>query len=323
MPRVLTSIAILVFSYVVGNAVGSHAPARAQLEESLEVQRALVLGSGGPLARAWEAGVLKGLLDAGVDLSAADTIVGSSAGAIVGAQLRSGRSIDDLFLAAMSPPTTAGPSTASRTEEELQYFQETSRMWSGAPESAEQRVRIGERALLAPNPVPESTQMATAVRNAGTSDWPERGLRIAAVDVANGSVWFFERIQAVPFNAAVAASSSQPGLHAPITVGDRRFMDGGIAGGNMIGAVGYPVVVGLTPFPGERARLQDEIDSLRLGGSRVVSIVADEQAREAMGRNLNDASRMPTAAQEGLRQAAAVAEDVRAVWEISMLGVVR
>ena len=48
---------------------------------------ALVLGGGGITGIAWEIGVLAGLAEAGVDLSGADLVVGTSAGSVVGAQL--------------------------------------------------------------------------------------------------------------------------------------------------------------------------------------------------------------------------------------------
>ncbi|WP_406505942.1 hypothetical protein [Streptomyces sp. NBC_01602] len=51
---------------------------------------ALVLGAGGVTGSAWETGILYGLAEAGVDLSTAGLIIGSSAGAVVGAQLASG-----------------------------------------------------------------------------------------------------------------------------------------------------------------------------------------------------------------------------------------
>ncbi|MFM8861747.1 MAG: patatin-like phospholipase family protein, partial [Acidimicrobiia bacterium] len=51
------------------------------------MSRALVLGGGGVAGIAWEIGVLDALARAGVDLTAADRIVGTSAGAAVGAQL--------------------------------------------------------------------------------------------------------------------------------------------------------------------------------------------------------------------------------------------
>jgi NTE family protein len=51
---------------------------------------ALVLSGGGTSAVAWEIGVLKGLRDAGVDLTGADLIVGTAAGAIVGTNIALG-----------------------------------------------------------------------------------------------------------------------------------------------------------------------------------------------------------------------------------------
>ena len=49
--------------------------------------RAVVLGPGGPVGTAWLAGLAAGLRQAGADLGAADLVVGTSAGAIVGALL--------------------------------------------------------------------------------------------------------------------------------------------------------------------------------------------------------------------------------------------
>ena len=53
--------------------------------------RALVLGGGGPVGIAWEKGLLAGLAAEGVDVEAADHILGTSAGSVVGAELASGR----------------------------------------------------------------------------------------------------------------------------------------------------------------------------------------------------------------------------------------
>lgn len=49
--------------------------------------RALVLGAGGPVGRAWELGVASGFIAQGVTLRTADAIIGTSAGAIAGAHL--------------------------------------------------------------------------------------------------------------------------------------------------------------------------------------------------------------------------------------------
>ena len=49
--------------------------------------RALVLGAGGPVGRAWQSGLIAGLIEREIDLGDASLIIGTSAGAVVGAQL--------------------------------------------------------------------------------------------------------------------------------------------------------------------------------------------------------------------------------------------
>ena len=66
---------------------------------------ALVLGGGGITGIAWEIGLLAGLADAGVDLSSADLVVGTSAGSVVGAQLTSGADVEMLYARQLEPPT--------------------------------------------------------------------------------------------------------------------------------------------------------------------------------------------------------------------------
>lgn len=58
---------------------------------------ALVLGGGGVTGVAWETGLLLGLVDAGIDLTGAELVVGTSAGAIVGAQVATGVSLPTLY----------------------------------------------------------------------------------------------------------------------------------------------------------------------------------------------------------------------------------
>ena len=73
---------------------------------------ALVLGPGGPVGTAWLAGLAAGLRREGVDLGAAGLIVGTSAGAIVGAILASGGDLGRL--AAL--PAQADPGGRVRTD---------------------------------------------------------------------------------------------------------------------------------------------------------------------------------------------------------------
>src|SRR4051794_36505838 len=66
---------------------------------------ALVLGGGGVTGVAWETGIVAGLAAAGVDLTRADLVVGTSAGAVVGAQLTSGMAVEDLYQRQLKPAT--------------------------------------------------------------------------------------------------------------------------------------------------------------------------------------------------------------------------
>src|SRR5271167_1747738 len=65
-------------------------------------EHALILGGGGPVGEAWESGVIAGLTEKGIDLSRADLIIGTSAGAIVGARLASRMPPSDLINAALA-----------------------------------------------------------------------------------------------------------------------------------------------------------------------------------------------------------------------------
>ena len=79
----------------------------------MENTTGLVLGGGGVTGIAWELGILKGLRDHGVDLTTADTVIGTSAGSVVGAQITSVVDLDDLFEEQTRPRTRrSGPTSA-------------------------------------------------------------------------------------------------------------------------------------------------------------------------------------------------------------------
>ncbi|MDB6107135.1 MAG: Patatin [Gammaproteobacteria bacterium] len=80
------------------------------------------MSGGGPLAVAWECGLVAGLTRAGVALNSGDFILGTSAGAIVGAQLAAGRNPEAMANAILAeihrvPPPGECPLRAARTIE--------------------------------------------------------------------------------------------------------------------------------------------------------------------------------------------------------------
>ena len=71
-------------------------------------ERALVLGGGGSTGNAWLIGVVAGLSDAGLDVTAADLTIGTSAGATAAAQL-TGATPTELYAATRGPAPSDGP----------------------------------------------------------------------------------------------------------------------------------------------------------------------------------------------------------------------
>jgi hypothetical protein len=68
-------------------------------------QRAVVLGGGGLTGQSWEIGMLKGLRDAGIDLTQADLVIGTSGGSVAATQMRSSRGLDSFYNDLLAPPT--------------------------------------------------------------------------------------------------------------------------------------------------------------------------------------------------------------------------
>lgn len=72
---------------------------------------ALVLGGGGVTGIAWETGLIAGLAGLGINLAAADVIIGTSAGSVVGTDIASGQEPEALYQAQLAPPA---PEPAAR-----------------------------------------------------------------------------------------------------------------------------------------------------------------------------------------------------------------
>ncbi|MFA1545227.1 patatin-like phospholipase family protein [Actinomadura chokoriensis] len=256
---------------------------------------ALVLGPGGPVGTAWLLGLAAGLREAGVDPAGADLIVGTSAGAIAGAAIMTGRDLPEL---AELPPRDGPPRAPADMSVMARAFE-----LGADPDLApdEVRRRIGRLALEA-EALPEEEHRASMLFLVGTDEWPSGRLLVTGVDVAAGEPVVWDAASGVPLSAAVAASSAAPGFARPVTVGGRRYMDGAFGGGsNAALAKGAGTIVLVEPF----GRLGD-------GAQAAVRIAPDERSQEVFGDNVGDMSRWTPAYREGRRQAAEAAELIAA-----------
>jgi NTE family protein len=275
--------------------------------------RALVLGGGGITGIAWELGLLAGLAERGTDLRAADLVVGTSAGAVVGAQITSGADLAALYAAQLEPPHTE---ITARMGARVKFRFALALAFARTPQAA--RVRLGRMSLAAPV-VADGRRRGVIAARLPRHEWPAQRLLITAVDAQTGECGTFSADSGASLVDAVAASCAVPGIWPPVTIGGRRWMDGGMrSAANADLAAGYARVVVLAPIvrgyrttmPGVSAQRQE----LARQGSRVALVTPDRAALTAIGRNMLDAARRASAARAGYAQAPAVAADVARVW---------
>ncbi len=274
--------------------------------------RALVLGGGGVTGIAWETGLLAGLAEAGIDLTSADLVVGTSAGSIVGAQILSGVSLKDLYNTQLAEPT--GEIAAKMGTTTLLRFA-AAMLWPGGEQQG--RARLGHAALRA-RTVPESERLAVIKQRLPSDSWPERRLLVTAVDAETGETRVFDRDSGVPLLEAVAASCAVPLVWPPISIGGHRYIDGGvrsITNADLVVGCDRVVVVAPATFALRRSsRIENQLASLGTG-IRSVVISPGSEARQAIGRNVLDPARRVASARAGHAQSAAVAASVAAAWK--------
>src|SRR3954465_12302909 len=276
---------------------------------------ALVLGGGGITGIAWEIGVLAGLAEAGIDLSNADLVVGTSAGSVVGAQLASGAALEWLYERQLEPPERE--KVARMTRAALARYGWA--MLRSRGKDVEFRRRVGALALAAEKAgltPPEQERLDVIGARLVSTQCPERALIVTTVDAVTGEFRTFDRDSGVPLLQAVAASCAVPGVYPPVTIDGRRYVDGGMrSAANADLAQGHDRVVVLAPIArgvGPMAGVDAQVTGLV---SRVAVFSPDAGSRKAIGRNGLDPAARAASAAAGRAQAATVARQVAEVWD--------
>ncbi len=113
--------------------------------------RALVLGGGGSSGNAWSIGVLAGLREAGVDVTSADLVVGTSAGSTTAVQVTSTNPAEllaDILAVTIQPSTMAGRSDRPASNRPVtDQLAATGAIIAAADDAADMRRRLGAAAL--------------------------------------------------------------------------------------------------------------------------------------------------------------------------------
>ncbi|KQR22572.1 hypothetical protein ASF79_10120 [Agreia sp. Leaf335] len=279
-------------------------------------QGSLVFAGGGVAGIAWEVGVMQGLFDADPQLFerllAADTrIVGTSAGSAVGAQLAGDTGIAESFASQIEEETAELGADIDAVELQAKFVAAV----EGATSPEDARRRIGRLALETPS-VDESVRIEVIRSRLADTRWPQRDLRVTAVEVESGDFVVFDRTSGAELADAVAASCAVPGVWPPVTINGSRYMDGGVrSGSNADLAAGSDWVVIVTPLPGVGEPglgtiATAELDAL--GGVPTVIIYADPASIAAFGPNPLDPATRRASAEAGRAVGRASAERVAA-----------
>jgi NTE family protein len=261
--------------------------------------QALVLGGGGVAGIAWMTGVLTGLAESGADVTGADLLVGTSAGSAVTAQVGSGLSLDMLFARQTDPALQAREISVEL--DMGKFAAEFTELITGVASPEEARRRIGGFALAA-DTVPEAERRDAVSSRLPSPEWPQRQIKLVAVDAETGDMRVFERDSGVSLIDAVSASCAVPGIWPPVTIDGRRYVDGGIrSNDNADLAAGFATIIVLSPMGFDPPfatpiPLREVVTKLRIDGSAVTVITPDEASVAAMGTNpLDPATRLPAA----------------------------
>jgi NTE family protein len=292
----------------------------------------LVLGAGGVLGGAWLTGALHALArETEWDPGSADHVVGTSAGAMIGALLTAG--VPPWFMVAHSRGESfeglTGPDGRPAADAD-RAAGAVFRLHRGVPGIGPGSLRMALTALS--NPLRHTPlQLLAGWLPAGlVSTDPLKEVVERAVPgrwVEHPAFWAvacdYESGRRIPFGSegsppariadAVAASCAIPGFYRPVEIGGRRYVDGGVCSASsldLLAGRGLDLVICLNPLsgaPGSPAdprdwlgalsrgangrRLAHEARKLRRLGTEIVTIEPTAEDLRAMGRNLMSTGR--------------------------------
>ena len=283
----------------------------------------LVLAGGGVIGEAWMTGVLAGIEDeSGADMRDVEAFVGTSAGAIVATRLAAGDSL-------RRPSRLAAPPVGEAAPDPAPGLLRTAARWGWAATSP-----------LAPVATALSAPGGALVRSALLARAPDTGrtlarlhaeversgarfdgrLRVCCVDKGSGRRVVFGAPGAPRASVAdaVTASCAIPWVFAPVRIGEREYVDGGLWSVTNLDAAPArreTEVLCLDPTASLSSPLRQafrvaisvELQILRRRGARVRHIGPDPEAAEAMGTDFMATGPSAAVMAEGYRQGRALA----------------
>lgn len=270
----------------------------------------LVLGAGGYLGAAWLAGALFALHDEiGWDARTADYVIGTSAGAVIGALCAVGNG-PARVAASMAAPASGG--------DDWWRADHPRRLWPGSPSLGLATLRdpagktaLGLLAGWLPRGRHSTEPFKRLIRTSAPSGWRDRpGLWVVASDYQSGArrVFRSEADDDVELADVVAASCAVPGIYRPVLIDGREFVDGALRSSSNLDvvrdldldlvvclnpssclssepAVGAPSRIGQRLRRAATRRVAREAAIVTEAGTDVALIEPTRRDRDAMGWN--------------------------------------
>jgi NTE family protein len=283
---------------------------------------AVVLGGGGPVGVSWTSALLHGLVSAGLPLAKCDVVLGTSAGAAVGAWLtmRPG----DL----PTLPERMRARAAWHADNAASGYGDRSllrRAIARSGQGTDSTLSLAQAAIAAIPPI--SVDQAEALWRAMLPEGPwSRQLRMVSVNAATGLARVWSADDDVSLAVAVSCSTAAPGAAPPVAVAGSVWVDGVIRSGTnadlLVGiggddghdrasyAAGPGKVLVVAPIPADD--LAREAAILVERGYRVRVIIA--QPFYTAPKDLFDLRFIDVATAAGMSQAREIAADLMTWW---------
>jgi NTE family protein len=292
------------------------------LDAQVAPMNAIVLGGGGPAGAAWTSALLHGLVTAGIPLGESDVVLGTSAGAVVGAWLTIQPDGLSSIAGHMRDRAAWHAANAGSGRGDMSLVR---RMAEGSGRGPDAALSIAQAAITAIPPI--SADQAEGLWKAALPEgtWPRR-LRIVAVNAGTGITRAWSAQDEISLAVAVACSTAAPGAAPPVAVGDSVWVDGGVRSGtnaDLLAAAGgdhgrdragYPTGPGkvliVAPIPSDDIAREEAV--LVALGHRVRVIAPGVSA----GRlNPFDPRSIDLAAAAGSSQAREISADLATWWD--------
>jgi NTE family protein len=273
---------------------------------------ALVLGGGGPVGASWMAALVHGLWAEGIPLAECDTVLGTSAGAVVGAWLTMR---PDAVLEVPGRMRERAAWHAGITDLGQGHQELLRRLAEQRADDVEAARSLAEAAVAAMPPIQADQADALWRPALPEGTWPNR-LGVVAVNAEMGTARKWTAQDGIPLAVAVACSTAAPGAAPAVAVAGDVWVDGGVrtnTNADLLGEAATSPGRVLIVAPVPAADLAREEAILVERGHRVRVVVATRFYDQPT--DLLDGRYIDTATAAGAQQARELAAELAEWWD--------